>query len=196
MRPETAIGLLADSARLRVFSAVVLGAATPPEAARAAGTSPREAATALRRLRAGGLLEEADGRLRVPEGAFEASAREASAREASAREPQPGSPAEEFRTGDPRRDALLHHYVRDGRLTSLPGPLQRRREVLRHLALNSFEPGRRYPEPEVNEVLRDWAGRARTDHVALRRYLIELNLLDRQDSVYWLRDDIWADFHV
>ncbi|MEU3609025.1 DUF2087 domain-containing protein [Streptomyces sp. NPDC035033] len=191
MKPETAIGLLADSARLRIFSAVVLGAATPPEAARAAGTSAREAATALRRLRAGGLLEEADGRLRVPEGVFEASAREA-----SAREERPGNPAEEFGTGDPRRDTLLHHYVRDGRLLSLPGPLHRRREVLRHLALNSFEAGRRYPEPEVNEVLRGWAGRARTDHVALRRYVIELNLLDRKDSVYWLRDDIWAEFRV
>ncbi|MEW9513656.1 DUF2087 domain-containing protein [Streptomyces bacillaris] len=186
MRQETTVGLLADSTRLRVFSAVVLGATTLPEAADAAGTGAREAATALRRLEAGGLVEESDGRLRVPEGVFESLARAA----------HPQVREEPLRTGDRHLDTLLHHFVRDGRLISLPGQLQRRREVLRHLALSSFEAGRRYPEPEVNDVLRVWAERARTDHVALRRYLIELNLLDREESVYWLRDDIRADFHV
>ncbi|HET6636484.1 MAG TPA: hypothetical protein VFH77_15805, partial [Streptomyces sp.] len=62
--PETVIGLLAEPARLRVLSAVVLGARTVAEVREAAGTSPKETAVALRRLTDGGMVLEDDG-LRV-----------------------------------------------------------------------------------------------------------------------------------
>ena len=52
--------------------------------------------------------------------------------------------------------------------------------VLDHLA-QAFEPGRRYPEPEVNEVLE----RFHPDYAALRRYLVEDQFLTREDGVYW-----------
>ena len=45
----------------------------------------------------------------------------------------------------------------------------------------TFEPGHRYPEREVNDVLRTfWA-----DYAALRRYLVDEGFLDRADGVYW-----------
>ncbi|MGW1671581.1 DUF2087 domain-containing protein [Streptomyces sp. NPDC002324] len=153
----------------------------------AAGVSDAEAGVHLRRLASGGLVEESDGRLRARTESLAVAARGAQ---------EETRPREKFRTGDARLDALLRSHTQDGRLTSLPGTLQRRRDVLRHLALHSFEPSRRYTENEVNDVLRRWSERARTDHVALRRYLIELKLLDREASMYWLRDDIGADFHV
>jgi hypothetical protein len=44
-----------------------------------------------------------------------------------------------------------------------------------------FEPGQKYAEPEVNEVLQ----RFHPDHAALRRYLVENDFLTREDGSYW-----------
>ena len=44
-----------------------------------------------------------------------------------------------------------------------------------------FEPGRRYAEPEVNLVLRQWW----EDVAALRRYLVDAALLAREGGEYW-----------
>ncbi|MFF1691891.1 MULTISPECIES: DUF2087 domain-containing protein [unclassified Streptomyces] len=175
MTAQIIVGMLADSVRLRVFSAIVLGASTPPDAARAAGTTPKETAAAVRKLVAGGLVTEADGELR-PDTAYLRSA----ARRTGAAVPEPDAGPE---------TSVLRTFVVDGRLRSLPGQLERRRVVLRHLARNSFETGRTYDEPAVNDLLRTWCEGSGTDHVAVRRYLIELQILDRGDGRYWLRDD-------
>ncbi len=46
----------------------------------------------------------------------------------------------------------------------------------------AFEPGRRYAEAEVNDVLRALTD----DHAALRRYLIDEQLMDRTaGGTYW-----------
>ncbi|GAB7042772.1 MULTISPECIES: DUF2087 domain-containing protein [Catenuloplanes] len=83
-------------------------------------------------------------------------------------------------------DAAVRTFVRDGRLTAMPGKLTRRRAVLDHLTRASFEPGRRYPETEVNDILRAWCdGVPGVDHVAIRRYLIDLDILAREDGLYW-----------
>ncbi|MDR7273781.1 DUF2087 domain-containing protein [Catenuloplanes atrovinosus] len=83
-------------------------------------------------------------------------------------------------------DAAVRTFVRDGRLTAMPGKLSRRRAVLDHLARASFAPGRRYREPEINDILRAWCdGVPGVDHVAIRRYLIDLDILAREDGLYW-----------
>jgi hypothetical protein len=53
--------------------------------------------------------------------------------------------------------------------------------VLRHL-VREFEPGRRYPEKQVNAQL----GRYHADTASLRRALIEYRLMQRAGGVYWL----------
>ena len=55
-----------------------------------------------------------------------------------------------------------------------------RKETLDHLA-EEFEPGRVYPESEVNEVLQGF----HPDHAALRRYLVEDQFLSREGGHYW-----------
>ena len=46
----------------------------------------------------------------------------------------------------------------------------------------AFEPGRRYPESEVNEILKALYD----DHATLRRYLIDEDLMSRTpDGTYW-----------
>jgi hypothetical protein len=50
MAPDVIVGLLAEPDRMRVFAAVVLGAATPSDVARRTGLAPRGGAIAMRRL--------------------------------------------------------------------------------------------------------------------------------------------------
>jgi hypothetical protein len=75
---------------------------------------------------------------------------------------------------------MLRAYFRDGRLVVMPRSGRRRQVVLEHIA-QLFEPGRRYPEDEVNRMLRPvW-----DDVAALRRYLVDAALLDRAGGEYW-----------
>jgi hypothetical protein len=62
----------------------------------------------------------------------------------------------------------------------MPRSGRRRLAVLEHLA-QRFEPGLRYPELEVNRILREvW-----DDVASLRRYLVDAGLLDRAAGEYW-----------
>ena len=75
---------------------------------------------------------------------------------------------------------ILQRFFRDGRLLSMPRQRSKRRVVLDYLAA-SFEPGVRYAEKEVNDMLR----KVYDDYVALRRYLIDEGFLARDAGVYW-----------
>jgi hypothetical protein len=77
-------------------------------------------------------------------------------------------------------DVIRQRFFRDGRLLSVPRQQSKRRVVLDYLA-TSFEPGVRYSEKEVNEILRP----VYDDYVALRRYLIDEGFLGRDAGVYW-----------
>ena len=81
---------------------------------------------------------------------------------------------------DPARAKILAAFFADGRLTGVPAKLSKRMVVLDELA-QSFEPGVRYPEQDVNEILR----RFHDDYAALRRYLIDGSFLTRSEGVYW-----------
>ncbi len=82
---------------------------------------------------------------------------------------------------DDRSTRVLSAFLgADGRLHTIPTKQAKLLVVLDHLA-QSFEPGRTYPEAEVNEVLY----RFHPDYAALRRYLVENQFLTRQDNVYW-----------
>ncbi len=67
-------------------------------------------------------------------------------------------------------------------MRQIPAKPARRREVLL-LLLQAFKTGANYTEKEVNEILR----RFHADAAALRRYLVDENLLARESdgSRYW-----------
>jgi ADP-ribose pyrophosphatase YjhB (NUDIX family) len=163
------VGLLAEPERLRVVSALALGATTIPEVAAATELDQREVVRALRRLERAGLVSREKDQLALRAERFKEAAREAAPDE-------PGAPL----SADPATDAVLRAFTRDGRITSIPVQRARRRLLLEHVA-GSFEPGVRYPEREVNAVLRAWY----PDHATLRRYLVDELLLDRAEGVYW-----------
>jgi hypothetical protein len=77
--------------------------------------------------------------------------------------------------------AQLRPYVRDGRIAALPAKRAARLLLLDEVA-QAFEPGRRYEEAAVNEILKA----VYDDHAALRRYLVDEELMSRTpDGTYW-----------
>jgi hypothetical protein len=79
------------------------------------------------------------------------------------------------------RDAVLRAFVADdGSLRAIPTKIRKRLVVLDLLA-QEFEPGQRYAESEVNNRLRAF----HPDVAALRRYLVEEELLERREGLYW-----------
>ena len=166
----TIAGLLADPTRLRVVAALALGAGTIEEVAAASGLPLKDVALAARRLSRAGLVTRDGHALGLRDELFGAAARAAAE---AAPPPQPLS-------DDPAEDAVLSAFVRDGRLTSIPVQLSKRRVVLDHL-VRVFEPGVRYPEREVNALLAVW----HPDVAALRRYLVDEGMLSREAGLYW-----------
>ena len=166
MNADQLCGLLAEPSRLRTYSAVVLGATTPEQVAGSTGLPAPVVVKALQRLIKGGLIEASRGGFAAHEGAFKDAVRE------SRPERVPLDP-------DPARDNVLRSFIRDGRLTHFPTFPDKFRIVLEYL-VQSFEPGREYPESDVNQILNRW----HPDHAALRRELVDARLLKRANSIY------------
>src|SRR6201986_916920 len=75
----------------------------------------------------------------------------------------------------------LRPYVPEARISVIPAKRAARLLLLDQIA-QAFEPGRRYPELAVNEILKA----IYDDPAALRRYLVDEDLLSRTpDGTYW-----------
>jgi len=75
---------------------------------------------------------------------------------------------------------ILRDFFSGDELKEIPASRKKRLVVLRWLA-GRFEAGRRYPERELNEILR----RHHPDVATLRREFIATGLMQREESVYW-----------
>ncbi|MEU5789895.1 DUF2087 domain-containing protein [Micromonospora purpureochromogenes] len=168
MTAQALAGALADDVRRQVFAAIVLGAADATAVADRTGLPTRQVVTALRRLVETGAITDLGADLRVDADRF---------REA-ARTPAPDAAAEE------PVDRVLRTFLRDGVVVRLPAQRGRRRVLLAHVVA-AFEPGVRYPEPAVDEILRRWCDGGGSDHVTLRRHLVDEQLLAREQGIYW-----------
>jgi hypothetical protein len=164
------VGLLADVDRRRVVAALVLGATSADAVTERTGLPVDRANRALGRLVDGGLVVATSDGLVLHEEAFQRAARDALAR--------PRSGEHDAETAERRR--VLEAFVRDGRITSMPSARAKRLVVLDWL-VQAFEPGVRYSEREVNEIV---AAR-HPDTAALRRYLVDEGMLDRRAGEYW-----------
>ena len=80
----------------------------------------------------------------------------------------------------PDEAILIKRFMPGGRLVQMPARRSKRLVVLDEVA-RAFEPGRRYPEQEVNFILLDMYD----DYAALRRYLVDEGFLAREGGVYW-----------
>jgi hypothetical protein len=77
-------------------------------------------------------------------------------------------------------DQRLRVFVKEGRIETMPARRSRRRLLLDKIA-QGFEPGVRYPERRVSQFL----GAIYADYAALRRYLVDEELLSRAGGEYW-----------
>jgi hypothetical protein len=163
-------GLLADPDRRRVLAAIELGARTHDAIIDRSGLAGAAGAKALGRLVDGGLVRHGDGGFEVDGEAIQSAAREARRR--------PASSEHDEQPDEVRK--VLSVFVVDGRLTQIPASQGKRLVILDWLA-QDFEPGERYSEPMVNLIL----GRRHPDTAALRRYLVDHDLLSREGGMYW-----------
>jgi ArsR family transcriptional regulator len=91
--------------------------------------------------------------------------------------PQPGVSARVEE--DAYRAKVLKTFFRRGRLMRLPAQLKKRQVILEKLA-QEFDPGRDYPEREVNQILVDF----HDDVASLRRELVGLGFMERKRGIY------------
>lgn len=163
-------GLLADEDRLRVFGALALGARSLVEVASSSGVEARLAVKALKRLERGGVVTRSGNDWELRRDVIAAEARRTAV--------APETYEEEGL--DPAAASVLRAFLRDGRLTTIPASRTKRLVVLDHIA-KVFDIGARYPEREVDALLRAF----HPDHAALRRYLVDEGFLSREAGVYW-----------
>jgi len=93
-------------------------------------------------------------------------------------------------SGDLSEDAydrkVLENFIdKDGRIKSFPSQEKKFLVILRHV-LKAFEPGMRYPEKQVNEILKTF----HEDTAQLRRSLVVSGMMQREGGggEYWVSD--------
>jgi len=80
------------------------------------------------------------------------------------------------------RKVLRTFLDENGRIKAFPAQQKKALAILRHV-LGVFEPGRRYPEKQVNRLLSQFG----EDTARLRRELVEFGFMDREGGggEYW-----------
>ena len=94
---------------------------------------------------------------------------------------QPGGSLARVDEDDAR---VVERFMPEGRLLRMPSKAAKRQLVLAQVA-HLFEPGRRYSEPQVDAILTAVVEGGEADHVTLRRYLVDAQLLGRAAGEYW-----------
>src|ERR1700694_4432739 len=82
--------------------------------------------------------------------------------------------------GDEWAREALADFTELGRRKAMPAGERKRLVILKWFA-RKFEPGRRYPELEVNAVIAEFIN----DFASVRRYLVDHRLMERRSSIYW-----------
>ena len=81
------------------------------------------------------------------------------------------------------RQKVIDSFFEYGKLKNIPAQRKKRLIILDEIAAN-FEPGKRYPEREVNLIISDFFD----DFCTLRRELIVEGLMERDHNIYWLTE--------
>lgn len=164
--------LLLNPRRLVVLGLVGARPRTAEELEAELGLRRKHVLQAVAPLVTAGLVRREGDRYELVEDAVVALAQELPG-------PEPADPYL-FRGMLPEEHDVIARFFEGRRLVEWPMTLSKRLVVLERLALE-FEPGRRYAEREVNDILRVFSD----DYTTLRRALIDEGLLDRAAGEYW-----------
>ncbi len=171
---------LADANRLKIVGLLAADEMSVEELAAVLDLRPSTVSHHLRRLADAGLVRaRAEGyynmyRLNIH--ALEVMARRLLSEEALAQQ------AVDVDLDAYDRKVLENFLTPEGRLKAIPAQYKKLMAILRYL-LRAFEPGKRYPEKEVNRIL----GQYHEDTARLRRELVEAGLMAREGGggEYW-----------
>ncbi len=167
----TLLKTIADATRLRILGLLTERPRTGGELATELGLSAPTISHHLHRLRDVGIVDSADDAQRRIWSLNRTLLDDVRA------VPAPEGP------DDPDHQRTLRIFFDGVRLRSIPAKRKARASILLEL-LRRFEPGRRYPEREVNDILRS----AHDDVATLRRELIDYRYLRREGAVYWVNE--------
>jgi hypothetical protein len=171
--PDEILRALADPERLALAGRLARGDRTATELAGDLGLVLDRVRRHLKRLTAAGIVVGLPDRrtYRLATDALRRAAQEVG---------PPRGPGLALGAVDEGEEAVLRRYFVGGRLREIPARRGKRLAVLSRLALE-FDVGVRYPEREVDAVLR----RFHPDHASLRRFLVDEGFLSRQGGQYW-----------
>jgi hypothetical protein len=170
---DPAVSALLDPIRLKVAGVLVDSDLSTEQIVELTELDRRTVLEAVAALRQATLVDSVDGTYRLPaERLLQIAADQADS-------DLPMDPSIGFGMTDDER-VVLSRYFEARTLIELPSSRAKRLIVLERLALE-FDPGRRYPEHEVNKILHEF----NTDWSTLRRNLVDEGFLDRNHNVYW-----------
>jgi DNA-binding transcriptional ArsR family regulator len=166
---------LADPARLRILGAIVDTPKTGKELSDALGLTPPTISHHIAKLNEAGLIRVTEEGTRhfytLDEEALRAAHRESAL---------PHSTDESISASEDRvRAKILVDFFVGDQLKAIPSQRKKRVVILQHL-VERFEPGRAYPEKEVNAILKS----AHEDFATLRRELIDYGFMNRDHGIY------------
>ncbi len=180
-RLATLFKALADPARLRILGAIAERPMTGRELSERLDLTPPTISHHMARLTAAGLVRATPDAQRHSYALDETALRDFSrafAGSGSAVSPQ-GPTMAAATAEDAERAKTLRDFFVNGRLKQIPAQRKKRVVVLQHL-LERFEPGRDYPEREVNDRLRE----VHDDVATLRRELVDYGFMTRGGAIY------------
>ena len=181
---------LADPNRLRIVGLLAQQPYTVEQLAALLGVGPSTVSHHLSRLsRAGLVAARAEGYYSVY--SLQTSALEEMAHRLLSKEALPVMSAQvDLDSYD--RKVVQDYSLPSGELKTIPSQRKKLLAVLRRIAV-SFEPGRRYPEKQVNEILSHF----HADAAFLRRELVGSGLMAREGGGgdYWRVENSEAKVH-
>lgn len=171
---------LADANRLKIIGVLAKEAQTVEQLAEMLNLHPSTVSHHLSRLARAGLVSaRAEGYYSVYQ--LETKALEEMSQRLLSKESLPAVAAEVDLDAYDRK--VLHNYMTpEGWLKDIPVQRKKLEAVLRYV-VQSFAPGERYTEKQVNEIL----SRFHADTARMRRNLVEFGLMKRQGGggEYW-----------
>ncbi|OMG50476.1 hypothetical protein BK140_05995 [Paenibacillus macerans] len=87
-----------------------------------------------------------------------------------------------------RESVIKNFFTAEGRLKSIPAQLKKKLVVLERIALK-LEPGRKYSEKEMNELIKGY----HDDYATIRREFIIHRFMFRENQIYELNpQELWT----
>ncbi len=173
----TLLKTLADPARLKILGFVSGEEATVEEIADALELAEATVSHHLTRLKEQGLVTVR------PEGTRRLHQTD-SARLNKLLQSIPGEAIRLARGGvDPTilERKVLETFFEGERLKEMPARSMKKQKIVLKRIVEAFEHGVRYPEKQVNEILK----RFHPDFATLRRYLVDYRFMARENNIYW-----------